>query len=99
MLGLMKVGLSFYFQKILILKEYFLFEPSPINFENLLKNKESIRLKFKNLDIVLENYALGNEKKKLFIKQLPESSSSTINKIDEHSKYFKKKIFLEFIEG
>ena len=59
----------------------------------MCKKRESIQSKFKNLDIVLENYALGSERKKLFITQLPESSSSTINKIDENSKYFKRKNF------
>ena len=81
------------FSKNFNIKRIFSFEPSPINFENLLKNKEIIQAKFKNLDITLENYALGSERKKLFIKQLPESSSSTINKIDENSKYFKRKNF------
>tara|TARA_B100001059_G_C17677727_1_gene497972 strand:+ start:199 stop:924 length:726 start_codon:yes stop_codon:yes gene_type:complete len=87
------------FSKNFNIKKIFSFEPSPINFENLLKNKENIRSKFKNLDIILENYALGNEKKNLFIKQLPESSSSTINKINEGSKYFKRKsFFLNLLE-
>ena len=52
---------------------------------------------FRSLKITIENYALGSEKKNLVIKQLKESSSSTINKINENSNYFKKKSF--FLTG
>ena len=81
------------FSKNFNVKKIFSFEPSPINFKKLLQNKKFIQLRFKDLEINLENFALGQHKKKLIIKQLTESSSSTINEIDQNSKYFKKKNF------
>ncbi len=69
----------------------FSFEPSIVNFDYLKKNSIKIKDKFKNTNIFLENYALGNEKKKLNMKQVNESSSSTINDINTQSNYFKKK--------
>ena len=75
------------------------FEPSGINFELLEKNKRLYRSKFKKLEIFTENYALGRETKNLLIKQLDESSSSTINEINIKSNYFKKKsLFLNFFK-
>ncbi len=73
------------------IKKIYSFEPSPINYRELEKNKEIIKSKFKNLEINIENYALGSENKKSKINQLSESSSSTINQINQNSKYFKKK--------
>ena len=81
------------FSKNFNIKKIFSFEPSPINFKKLLQNKKSIQSRFKDLEINLENHALGRDKKKLIIKQLSESSSSTINEIDQNSRYFKKKNF------
>ena len=61
------------------------------------KKKKLYESKFKDLEIFTENYALGRENKTLNIKQLAESSSSTINKINTKSKYFKRKsLFLNF---
>ncbi len=79
------------FSKNFNIKKIFSFEPSPVNFKKLSQNKRFIQNKFKNLEINLENYALGSEKKKLLMNQLSETSSSTINNIDQNSKYFKKK--------
>ena len=79
------------FSKNFNIKKIFSFEPSPINFKKLSQNKRFIQNKFQNLEINLENYALGSEKKKLLMNQLSETSSSTINNIDQNSKYFKKK--------
>ncbi len=73
------------------IKRIFSFEPSPVNFKKLSQNKRLIQEKFQNLEINLENYALGSKKKKILMKQLSETSSSTINNIDQNSKYFKKK--------
>tara|TARA_B100000401_G_C52795902_1_gene715860 strand:+ start:750 stop:1478 length:729 start_codon:yes stop_codon:yes gene_type:complete len=81
------------FSKNFNIKKMFSFEPSPINFEQLMKNRPSIQSKFKNLEIILENFALGLEKKEISVRQLSESSSSTINQIDQNSKYFKRKNF------
>lgn len=65
------------------------FEASKENFINL-KNKIR-KLNLKNVKIILENYALGSQKKELFIKQMVESSSSTINELNFESNYFIKK--------
>ena len=81
------------FSKNFNIKRIFSFEPSPINFKKLLKNKENIQSRFKKLELNLENYALGTDTKTILMNQLSESSSSTINKIDSSSKYFKKKNF------
>ena len=87
------------FSKNFNIKKIFSFEPSPINFKKLLNNKESIRNRFKNLEIHLENFALGSENKELSMNQLSETSSSTINNIDQNSKYFKKKnTFLNLVK-
>ncbi len=79
------------FSKNFNIKRIFSFEPSPVNFKKLSQNKRYIQNKFQDLEINLENFALGSEKKKLLMKQLSETSSSTINDIDQNSNYFKKK--------
>ncbi len=73
------------------IENIFSFEPSQINYSELKKNLVKLRKKFKKTNIVVENYALGYENNKIFMKQMMESSSSTINKINVKSKYFKKK--------
>ena len=52
-----------------------------------------IKKKFKNTEIVIENFATGNENKFLTINQFSESSSSTLKPVDINSNYFKKKFF------
>ena len=85
------------FSKNFIIKKIFSFEPVPINFQKLTQNKKFIQNRFKNLEINIENYALGLENKELPIKQLSETSSSTMNQINQNSKYLKKKnFFLNF---
>ncbi len=66
------------------------FEASKINFE-ILKKKISNQLEKK---VIINNFGLSDEKKGFKIKQFSESSSSTISKINENSKYFKRKIKL-----
>ena len=81
------------FAKNFTIKKIYSFEPSPINFLKL-KNKVNLFSKnFKDLEIYIENVGLGKEKKRIYLKQLNESSSSTINQIKKNSKYFKKKRF------
>ena len=46
--------------------------------------------------VTAENIALGDENKKITIKEFSESSSSTINDINFESKYFKRKSFLVY---
>ncbi len=76
------------------------FEASPINFK-FLKEKEIFFLsKYKNTKIIMENIALGREKKKESFKQFKESSSSTINSINFKSLYYKKKLkYLNFMKN
>ena len=81
------------FSKNFTISKIYSFEPSPINFLKLKKKVNLFSKNFKNLKIYVENVGLGNEKKKIYLKQLNESSSSTINQINKNSKYFKKKRF------
>ena len=73
------------------------FEASPITFEILSNKIDHFRNKFKDSKLIIENYAIGATKKKVLLKQLKESSSSTIRNLNEESKYFKKKLF--FLQG
>ena len=68
-----------------------------MTFKILSDKIEYFRNKFKSSKIVIENYAIGAVKKKVSLKQLKESSSSTIRNLNENSKYFKKKLF--FLQG
>jgi FkbM family methyltransferase len=61
------------------------FEPSKINFKTLNKN-------IQKENFFLNNVGLGEVKEKKKINQISESSSSTLNKIKENSKYLKKKM-------
>ena len=67
------------------------FEASPINFKFLKNNENKLKNKFNKSKIIIENIALGKEKKIEKFKQFIETSSSTISDIDQESKYFKKK--------
>ena len=82
------------FLKNINIKKIISFEASPINFEYLKNNKNTFLNKYKNTEIEIENIALGSSNKKTMFKQFNESSSSTINEIDEESKYYKKKFRL-----
>ena len=67
------------------------FEPSPTNFEKLKKNTLQFEKKYKNTQILLENFGIGQKKEKLKLKQHSESSSSTINDFNVESNYLKRK--------
>ena len=71
--------------------EIYSFEASPVNFLDLKKNYNKYKSKFNKTNIIIENLAIGNAENIVKIKQLNESSSSTINEIDIHSTYFKVK--------
>ena len=75
------------------INEIYSFEPSPISFKILIKNITTIEDKFKKTKIFPENIALGSKHKKIFMKHISESSSSTIRELNTDSKYFKKKFF------
>lgn len=64
------------------------FEASQKNFESL-KNKIILK---NNLNVFINNFGLSNQKKKTFINQTLESSSTTLSVINKNSKYYRKKI-------
>lgn len=83
-------SISFFLRNFNI-RNIYSFEPIPHTF-NKLKSKLKYFSKIKkNCDIKLENSALGKSKKKIFIKKMIESSSSTIKEINTKSKYFNRK--------
>ena len=73
------------------IKKIYSFESSPINFKILKENLPKLKKKFKKESIIVENITLGSENKDGFLKQIDESSSSTLNDINIKSKYFKRK--------
>ena len=76
------------FIKYFKIKEIHSFEASPKNFKILnQKFKDNI-----NTKIILNKLGLSNENKIVLINQFPESSSSTLSKINKNSLYFKRKI-------
>jgi FkbM family methyltransferase len=68
------------------------FEPSFNNYNELKKNIFNYKKKFKKINFKIYNYGFGETKKDLILNQTTESSSSTFNKININSKYYKKKI-------
>ena len=82
------------FSKNFIIKKIISFEASPINFEFLKKKIDENKQEYNNIEIVLENIALGAENKIIEFNQFNESSSSTIKDINKESKYYKRKFRL-----
>ena len=80
------------FSRNFIIKKIYSFEASPENYKILSYNIEKIKKDFNDREIIIENYAIGSLNKKMLLNQFIESSSSTLNRINEKSKYFKKKI-------
>ena len=76
------------FRKKLKIEKIYSFEPSPKNFEILDKNIS----KFDKNKVEIFNFGFGDKNSENFINQTLESSSSTINKFNEESNYFKKKL-------
>ena len=60
-------------------KNIYSFEASNKNFSILEKNLTYFKKKFNNTNIIIENFAAGDEEKIIKMKQMNESSSSTIN--------------------
>ena len=82
------------------IKKIISFEPSPITYEQLNIKIKKIKLNFKKTDIIAENLGLGSETKKMNIKHMKETSSSTINDLNTNSLYFKRKFkLLNFFGG
>ena len=76
------------FYKNLKIEKIYSFEASPINYKILHKNI----LKNDNNKIEIYNYGIGEKISNDYINQTVESSSSTINKLNIDSLYFKKKL-------
>ncbi len=77
-----------FFNKNFNLLKIYTFEPLETNFLKLKINTKKIEKK-----ISYFNCALGEKKENRIIKEMTETSSSTLNDINENSKYFKKKKF------
>jgi FkbM family methyltransferase len=75
------------FMKNFNINKFYSFEASPENFKILKKNIS----KYKDKKIYIENLAIGSSSEKALLKQVQESSSSTLTNINLDSKYFKKK--------
>ena len=79
------------FLKYLDIKNIYSFESSPLNYLILKKNLPKLKKKIKKTSINIYNITLGSENKVGILKQIDESSSSTLNNININSKYFKRK--------
>ena len=81
-----------FFIKNFNIKKIFAFEPNPQLFK-FLKNKKE----YNNNKVDLFNFGVGLKKGNKILNIMADSSSSTINKIDQQSNYYKRKIkFLSF---
>lgn len=69
-------------------KKLYSFEPNPKIFKFLSKKLNN------HQDIEVFNYGVGDQNKTEILHENLESSSTTINKLNSKSKYFKKKYFL-----
>tara|TARA_B100000900_G_scaffold414504_1_gene441331 strand:+ start:4743 stop:5462 length:720 start_codon:yes stop_codon:yes gene_type:complete len=84
------------FSKNFLIKKIYSFEPVKTNFDQLKKKLAKFKKEKPEIMVIAENIALGDENKKITIKEFSESSSSTINDINFKSKYFKRKSFLVY---
>ena len=75
------------FNNNFVVKQFFCFEASPINFQILKKNVNNI----KNSSVEIFNYGIGENVGFFEFNQSQESSSSTLVKINNNSKYLIKK--------
>ena len=72
------------------IKKIYSFEASPQNFQVLKKKISKKQIDLNKVEIF--NFGLGNQIAKSYINQAIESSSSTINEVNEDSKYLKRKL-------
>ncbi len=76
------------FNKKLRIKKIYSFEASPKNYQILQENIS----KFSKEKVEIFNFGIGEKLSKNYINQTLESSSSTINMLNENSKYLQKKL-------
>ena len=69
-------------------KNIYGFEPNPVSFKMLKKNL----IKFN--EIKISNFGIGDLNESKILNQNIESSSSSINSLNQNSKYYKKKYFI-----
>ena len=69
-------------------KNIYGFEPNPVSFKILKKNL----IKFN--EIKISNFGIGDLTESKILNQNIESSSSSINSLNQNSKYYKKKYFI-----
>ena len=81
-----------FYSKNFKIDQIYSFEPSEHNFKILI-NKINLN-DYKNTKIFFENFALGENSQNKTLHQTNESSSSSINKMNKNSKYYRKKNFL-----
>jgi len=79
---------SLWLNKKIDIKEIHLFEPNVISFNKL---KKSLSRKLNDKKLFFYNFALGDNDHFSNLNEVIESSSSTINKINIDSKYYKRK--------
>ena len=79
----------FFFKKKLGISRIYSFEPLKSNFYYLKKNTKNLKMY-----VTYFNFALGCKKEQRNIKEMTETSSSTLNEIDETSNYYRRKKFL-----
>jgi len=79
------------FLKNFNIEKIYSFEASKLNYEELISNTKKIKKKFINLDLKTFNIGIGSSSDSKIFYDLSDSNSSTFNKININSKYFKKK--------
>ena len=72
-------------------KNIYSFEASPFNYEKLVKNAHEIKKKNINCNIKIYNIGVGNSNIERTFYDIADSNSSTFNKINKNSLYFKRK--------
>jgi FkbM family methyltransferase len=86
-----------FFLENLKIQNIYSFEPSELNFKALLKKSKNLKKKFSSVNFFLENYAIGDTNKNTMLNYLNETSSSSIQKLNTESNYYKKKSFFSVI--
>jgi FkbM family methyltransferase len=80
-----------FFLKNFKVKTIYSFEPSPENFKILANKSLLLKKRFTNSRIVIENVGLSNICGSSTLNQFKDTSSSTLNKINNNSLYYKRK--------
>ena len=86
------------FLKIFSIKKIYAFEPSAKNFDKL-KNKIKKIERYNPVEIKIFPFGLGEKSDILSLHEIADSVSNTFNKLNDNSRYFKKKKFFTTIFG